>query len=124
MHTRKQFGNQAEQLVAHYLEQQGFVILERNYTKRYGEVDLIAHKDEVLAFIEVKARRHVYFDLSQVVTRSKQKKIIAVAKAYIAQHNHTDTVCRFDVALVEGEGENQEVSYLPNAFCEQAQFSY
>jgi len=50
MNQRKKLGNAGEDLVARALEQQGFVIEHRNYRKRYGEIDLIASKKELLVF--------------------------------------------------------------------------
>ncbi len=109
-------GNQGEEHVALYLMQQGFVIRERNYKKFYGEIDLIAQKNSLLIFVEVKTRKTAYFELSQLITLSKQQKIIKTAEAYIVQHQFSDIVFRFDVALLEGIGENTQLRYIPNAF--------
>ena len=114
MDQRKKLGNAGEDLVARVLEQQGFVIEHRNYRKRYGEIDLIASKNELLIFVEVKRRKKAYFNLGEVITWSKQQKIVMVAKEYIARFAHDQKVCRFDVALIEGD----KLTYLPNAFTE------
>jgi len=115
MDKRKKLGNQGEELVAKNLEQRGFTIQHRNYRKRYGEIDIIAQQDDLLVFVEVKWRKRAYFDARQLVPWSKQKKIIMVAKEYIARYDHADSVCRFDVALIEGG----RLTYLPNAFTEE-----
>ncbi len=52
---RRRRGNAAEDLAARYLERQGFQILERNFTTRVGEIDLIAREGEVLVFVEVRS---------------------------------------------------------------------
>ena len=114
MDQRKKLGQQGEDLVARTLEQQGFVIEARNYRKRYGEIDLIASKKELLIFVEVKRRAQKYFDLEYLITPSKQRKIIMVAKEYIVRYNQDQKVCRFDVALIVGD----QLTYLPNAFNE------
>src|SRR5581483_5462846 len=98
-----ELGSQAESLVAKKLEQQGFSILERNYKKPCGEIDLIALNSEYILFVEVKMRSKYYFDLEQVVTPAKQKKIMNTASIFLATHNFHDKSCRFDVALVEIE---------------------
>ncbi len=116
MDKRKQLGQQGEDLVAQKLQQDGFTILERNYRKQYGEIDLIACKDDVLAFVEVKMRTRCYFDLSEVITRSKQRKIAMVAQYYAVHNNYDDKVWRFDVALVEQGKTSPTITYLPNAF--------
>lgn len=114
---KKTFGAAGENLVSEYLQKDGFKIVARNYTKRYGEIDIIAQKGEVLAFIEVKTRSQFYENITGIITRGKQKKMIMVAKAYMAQHNVIDKVCRFDVAFIQTTNGKQEISYIPNAFC-------
>jgi putative endonuclease len=111
-------GYNAEQLVADYLQQQGYTILARNYTIKSGEIDIIARKDEVVAFVEVKMRSTHYFNLSLVVDRSKQRKIIITALHYATRNSYTQHVLRFDVALVESNLENDtlNINYIPNAF--------
>lgn len=114
--TRQQLGFDGETFVATYLQQQGFTILERNYRKRYGEIDLIANKGNLLVFVEVKMRRYRYFHLSQAITPTKQRKIIKTAKAYISKHQINDTIYRFDVALIELHNNSHQLTYIPNAF--------
>jgi putative endonuclease len=54
---RTDLGRRGEQLAAEHLERLGFEILERNYRTRWGELDIVAFDGNVLAFVEVKARR-------------------------------------------------------------------
>ncbi|MCL5875957.1 MAG: YraN family protein [Candidatus Dependentiae bacterium] len=115
----KQHGYAAEQFVANHLEKEGFVLLAKNYVSRYGEIDIVAHKDETLLFIEVKQRTKKYFDLSELVTTSKQKRIIATAKYFLLNNDYSDKICRFDVALLEGALPDPKLTYIPNAFTEQ-----
>ncbi len=117
MNLRKEKGNQAEQFVCHHLSNNGFTILARNYRKRYGEIDIIAKKNNLLAFVEVKRRDGQYIDLAEVITFSKQKKIISVAKEFLSTHTNTISyICRFDVALVGTQDDNLQVRYITNAF--------
>jgi len=111
-------GYQAEQMVVDYLTQQGYTICARNYCIRAGEVDIIARKAEVVSFVEVKMRSKRYFNLSLVVDRSKQRKIIATALHYAAKNKYTQHVLRFDVALVEPNMEDNtfDITFIPNAF--------
>lgn len=120
IHKTKLTGNRGEAFVAEWLKQKDFTILEQNFTVRQGEIDVIASKGELLIFVEVKTRKNQYFPLSQVITNSKQRKIITAAKRYLQQNSHgqpLDKVLRFDVALVT-EGETYSVEYIPNAFNE------
>jgi putative endonuclease len=115
---RKQRGQHGEQLVAEYLQQDGFTILARNYTRRTGEIDLIAKCGNVIAFVEVKARTNGLFDLTELINKTKQRRIIKAAKCFIVEQSFDAMVYRFDVALIENLNE-KTISYIPNAFTEQ-----
>jgi putative endonuclease len=110
------FGDSGENAVRLWLEEHGFLIRACNYKTRYGEIDIIAEKEEVLAFIEVKTRNDDYFELSLVITPGKQRKIIQTAKYYIMEHSVVDKVCRLDVALVHKQPTGFTIEYVPNAF--------
>ena len=112
MDYRKKIGNDGELIVARILEKRGFTIEQKNYRKPFGEIDLIARKKDLIAFVEVKRRQKKSFDLGQLITKSKQKKIIMVAQEYIARHNHDKIFCRFDIALLDGN----EFTYIEDAF--------
>lgn len=115
-------GQKGEQLVAHYLKQQGYTICKLNYAHRCGEIDIIAEKDEVRAFVEVKLRQTHYFALSEVITPTKRKKIIKTAALYnVLQQSKNDYVYRFDVALLEPTKDDYAIIYIPNAFTQEAQ---
>lgn len=116
MDYRTQLGNQAEETVAQQLQREGFTILERNYRKQDGEIDLIARKDSLIVFVEVKMRQQNYFDLGHVITPSKQRKIILVAKKYLSTVGWHEYVYRFDVALLYKKDNILSIDYIPNAF--------
>lgn len=114
-----QLGNQAEKFVGQYLKKHGFNILEYNYKKKFGEVDIIAQKGTLIVFVEVKMRTNAHFDSATLITNSKQRRIINVAYEYIGHFKHDDKDCRFDVALVGIENNEYEITYLINAFGDQ-----
>ena len=65
-------GNYGETLACEHLEKNGYLVLERNFHSRHGEIDIIARKDEYLVFIEVKTRRRPEaFHPSLSVTKSR-----------------------------------------------------
>ena len=102
----KQLGIFGEEHAALYLEDLGYRILTRNYRSRYGEIDIIAEKDETLVFIEVKARRsYLYGEPKDSIHIRKQKKMIQTATIYLQENGWEDYSCRFDVI---------EVTFLPN----------
>lgn len=116
---RSSLGRDGESHVANYLRNDGFTIIAHNYALKNGEIDLIARKKDLLLFVEVKTRRGTpLFDMTELVGHSKQKKIISVAKQFLAQHNIMDVDCRFDVALVIQQQRTFELSYIPDAFQE------
>ena len=117
MTVKRELGNKGEDEVAKWLEGHGFVILARNYTVRVGEVDIIAAYKDLVSFIEVKTRTTEYFPISQVVTPTKQKKIIKAAQYFVLKNNIIDKVLRFDVATVHFEtADRHRISYIKNAF--------
>ena len=114
--SKAAIGAEGETHIAHHLEKNGFSIVARNFTVRSGEVDIIACRDELIVFVEVKTRSNNYFNTSEVITRSKQKKIILAAKTFLIHNNFKNKVYRFDVALVEKK--LKKITYIPNAFYE------
>jgi len=117
----KAIGDRGEALVADSLENDGFSILARNYKKQFGEIDIIAQRGELIAFVEVKTRVKYIFDLTELITLVKQKRIIAAAKAYIAERAGKQNIYRFDVALIE-DVDAGKISYIPNAFTEEERY--
>jgi putative endonuclease len=113
----KELGSQGEDIIAKYLEKQGYQIVEKNYYCNMGEIDIIAQKDEYMVFVEVKTRKTAYFSIATVVTPGKQKKIIKTAKLFFQKKSIYDKVFRFDVATVlySNDGEHL-IDYIENAF--------
>lgn len=117
MSTNKiNLGKKGEELVCLYLIKRGFVIHQKNYKTRLGEIDIIAQQGETLIFVEVKLRHNPLFYLSELIVESKQRKIITTARHYIHFQNLDNLVYRFDVALVERHQSDYEISYIENAF--------
>ena len=112
----KLLGAKGEDAVAKYLEKKGFAIICKNYRKRFGEVDIIVKKKEIICFVEVKTRKKKYFPLSSIIVAKKRKNIIATAKSYLYENKISDKVVRFDVALVQQEKDDLKIEYIENAF--------
>ena len=110
-------GKKGEACVADYLKTQGFSLCAQNYQTRQGEIDVIARKDELLVFVEVKIRTKTYFPLHELVPYAKQRKIIKTAFSYILTNKIDEMIYRFDVALLEiSPLGSYTVTYLANAF--------
>ena len=97
--SRRSVGREYESLAAAYLKKQGYTLLEKNFTCRQGEIDLIAREGEYLCFVEVKYRTTTHSgDPVEAVTPVKQARIIRTAQVYLLARGLGDDVkCRFDV---------------------------
>ena len=112
-----ELGAQGETYVMQWLTKHGYHILHRNYHTRYGEIDIIARKTKLIAFVEVKLRTTNYFTLSEIITFSKQNKIIATARYFCVKDLHEDDmIYRFDVALIHRHDNDFSLEYIENAF--------
>lgn len=104
-----------------YLEHHGFCVIDRNFTVRGGEIDLVCKADGVTVFAEVKARKSCeYGTPAEAVTRRKQEKLIYAANRYIEKYNISSD-CRFDVIEVlyretEDGIEAEKINHIENAF--------
>lgn len=116
--TKRDLGLQGETKVCEHLIAQGFTICARNFRRRYAEIDIIARKEDVVVFVEVKTRTTTDFDMTLAVGPSKQRKIIVAAKEYSALYKLDSVYCRFDVALVYTRKGVLHCDYIENAFTE------
>jgi putative endonuclease len=116
MHDSKKLGIQGECIVAEFLKKKGFAILAQNYRAKCGEIDLVAAKDEYVLFVEVKTRKTHYFPISNVVTYTKQRRIVNTAQLFVLKNNIKDKVLRFDIATVIYTDACYEIEYIENAF--------
>ena len=118
---KTELGTWGETIAAAYLEQNGYRILTRNYRCRFGEIDLITRKEDILSFVEVKLRKNArYGEAREFVTATKQQKLILAARHYLMSHPWAaELTLRFDVAEVyapQGQEGSCEIRLLTNAF--------
>jgi len=95
-------GNIAEERASLFLEKEGFVIVERNFYSRFGEIDIIATKENVLHFVEVKSGQNYELAI-QNITPSKIKKLIKTANVYMKK-SALDVTFVLDALTVTPEG--------------------
>lgn len=112
--NNRETGSRHESQAAVFLTEQGYVILERNYRCRSGEIDLIAKDNGYLVFIEVKYRSSGYSgDPAEAVDMKKRHKIAGAARYYLLTHGYGEDIpCRFDVVAILGD----EVRVVKDAF--------
>ena len=111
-------GKFGEDCAAKFLEAEGYTIIARNFRIRSAEIDIIAQIDDVIVFVEVKARSSIRHGLpSEAVNFRKQKKIIRAAGVFLQDENFSDCACRFDVVEVYLRGDCvEEINHIENAF--------
>lgn len=96
-----------ENIACEYLKKLGFRILERNYRKTYGEIDIIALDKDILAFIEVKTRTSNQFGSPlEAITPWKLRSLIKTAQYYKMTHHHLPESLRIDAVSVILNGQN------------------
>ena len=95
----KQFGNDAEELATQFLQEAGYVIVERNYyARKLGEIDIIAHKEGIWHFVEVKSA-YADFDPIYNLTPSKLRKVINSTQ-YFLKERGLDVAFSIDALLI------------------------
>lgn len=95
-----QAGISAESKACVYLIAKGYRILARRFRTPYGEIDIVARRRGLLAFVEVKARASLD-DAAYSVTPQQQQRIVAAAQAWLMTHpEHANFEMRFDVVLI------------------------
>ena len=118
---KQKLGKYGEEFAAEYLKKNKYKILERNYKNRYGEIDIIACKNKVTVFVEVKTRfSSRYGSPYEAVDFYKQRRIINSAKAYLVKKGQFYSDVRFDVievygAIADGGFELDTVNHIENA---------
>jgi putative endonuclease len=111
MRTQR-LGNAAEKVAMEYLENKGLKLLEKNFSCRMGEIDLIMTDEDNLVFIEVRLRTNPnYGSGAETVTPSKQRKIIRTAQFYLLNNAIGNRDCRFDVISID-----DKIDWIQHAF--------
>jgi putative endonuclease len=116
MRQAKTLGNAAEALVADYLQRRGLRLLERNYSCRLGEIDLILADGPDLVFAEVRLRRNRnYGGAAASITAAKRQRILGAARHYLS--GRPERPCRFDVVLLDALDPGH-IEWIKDAFGE------
>jgi putative endonuclease len=104
----------------------GATVIARNYTSRFGEIDLIALDRERLAFIEVRYRRRSHFGSALAsVSLTKQRKLLMTAQTFMASHeDYCNRYCRFDIIVFDGPRDSTTAQWLKGAFGSAEQPNY
>ena len=102
---RQSLGILGEELACAELLRRGYAILARRYRTRFGEIDIVSQRDDVVVFVEVKARRSDRFGVAAgAIPFWKRRRIGAMALDYLAWSGRLNGRCRFDVVAIDGIG--------------------
>jgi len=116
-HSKKTARDRGEDLAAQYLQSKGYTILERNWRRRFGEIDIVALKEGVMVFCEVKRSRFSGPSHPEIrVDLKKQFKLARLARAYLATDPPNVESCRFDIIAVKTIQGRDVIEHIENAF--------
>jgi putative endonuclease len=114
---RLALGKAGEDLACEELERRGYAIIARRWRQRAGEIDIIARHGGILVFVEVKARAGLAFgDAADAVSRRKRRRLVQLARLYLARHRLHESPCRFDVVTIDAGAGQPVVQVFQNAF--------
>ena len=109
-------GAMGEQTAVEYLEEEGYLILERNYRAKRHEIDIIAYKDNEIAIVEVKTRSNNNItEPEEAVDHRKRQMLIWAADKYVCTHERQEPV-RFDIISIVTNNGKTEIHHIKNAF--------
>ena len=115
--ARQAFGELGERIAERWLRRQGWRIVQRRFRSGHRDIDLVAERDGLVAFVEVKARRGQRFgDPVEAVNWKKQRDLGRSARVWIARHGRAPEAYRFDVIGVLVAGPRVRVRHIENAF--------
>lgn len=115
--ARQAFGELGERIAERWLRRQGWRIVQRRFRSGHRDIDLVAERDGLVAFVEVKARRGQRFgDPVEAVNWKKQRELGRSARVWIARHGRAPEAYRFDVIGVLVAGPHVRVRHIENAF--------
>ena len=112
-------GNEGENRAADYLVSKGFEIIERNWRTNRGEIDIIAFKNDILVFVEVKTLPNGTLDMIQrELNNQKRQRILKTSKRFLLKHReYNNSYARYDVIVIDMPG-LEPVYHIENAFSE------
>ncbi len=116
--TTRQSGAAWEKTAESFLCSHGLTLLQRNFSSRFGEIDLIMEDEDVVVFVEVKYRKcSQHGSGADAVTFHKQGRISRTAAWYLAMNPHrAEQVCRFDVISINPQEKDQGINWIKSAF--------
>ena len=116
MAEHNELGKFGEELAVEFLQQNGYDILETNWTFQKAEIDIIAQKDSTVAVIEVKTRSSITFGLPQDFVKPKKIQLLVKAVNEYIVSNDLDVDVRFDIIAIYKEDNTYKIEHFEDAF--------
>ena len=111
------FGERGERIAERWLRERGWRVIQRRFRSGHRDIDLVAERDGLIAFVEVKARTGSQFgDPVQAVDWRKQRELGRSARVWIARHGRNTDAYRFDVIGILIEEGRVRVRHVEDAF--------
>ena len=125
--TPMELGAKGEKRAAKFLKRKGYKIIQRNYSCKLGEIDIIARQNNTTIFAEVKTRQTEEFGAPQYsINAAKRNHISKVALCYIKEKRLMGQSCRFDVIAVTfpSGSRKPKIEHIENAFQLSRRYTY
>ena len=114
---RVQLGRRGEAIAEAYLAEHGWAVLARNYRAGPKEIDLIAARSGVVAFVEVKTRTtRTGGTVLESIRALKRRAVVTAARRWIHENGRRGSVYRFDAIGVDLRGGEAVIEHVPDAW--------
>ncbi|MDF1520058.1 MAG: YraN family protein [Brevefilum sp.] len=117
MTYQKEIGNKGEKIAVDYLIDKGYLLLDRNYHTRYGELDLVMFENEMIVFVEVKTRTSASFGTPEEgITPSKLDHLQNAGLLWLQAHPESPDDWRIDAVsiLLQKNGKIRDIRHFEN----------
>jgi len=117
--SKKEVGDKGESLACRYLRAQGYQIIEKNISNKYGEIDILARKGRYLHFVEIRTRVGSFYGSAlESINEQKMAKIRKAAQAFLISNTRWQEMIPFFsvVAIDEISNGDLHIEFLPDAF--------
>ena len=115
--TNKEIGKQGEEIAKNFLIKQGFKILEMNYKySKIAEIDIIATKDKIIHFVEVKTRSQTTFGIPfEAINYKKLQSIFVCAKNYLSKSKEKFKSSQIDaIGIILNKNSENKIEFIEN----------
>lgn len=118
MNSRKEIGQNGEHLAKIYLENKGYAIIEQNWRYKKAEIDIIAKKDSILIFIEVKTRSYDFYGKPEESVDAKKEALIMDAAQRYMEYIGYNWEIRFDILslILDKSLKPSKIEHFEDAF--------